>query len=49
MVARLHKDVLFRMRAFWQLLMHAKVRFEDLTRASKDMDTAIRQADQAYR
>lgn len=49
LVVRSHKDALLEMRTFWQLLLHAKVRFEDLTRAARKIDSAIKSADRTYR
>lgn len=36
-------------RVFWQLLIHGKVAFEDLTRATRNIDRAIKAADKTYR
>lgn len=44
-----HKAALLELRYFWQMLLHAKVQFEGLTRATRKIDKAVKHADKVYR
>lgn len=49
MASHAHKEALKATRGFWQLLMHGQVAYEDLIRATVDINTCVNAADRVYR